>query len=129
MTILYFEDDKFLREMYKTALTRRGFEIEEHEYPTKDILNKISKDRYDLIIMDDNMPKTNGYRATRLIRQDKKAGNIPIIMMSNSGYYDETRSKALEAGADELFIKAECSPIQLSKKLKQLQREKVDLAT
>ena len=62
-------------------------------------MNEVDADRYDLIFMDIQMPKMDGYTATREIRtlDDPKCANIPIIAMTANAF-DEDRKKAIKAG-------------------------------
>ena len=55
--------------------------------------------KYDLIFMDIQMPKMDGYTATREIRtlDDPKCANIPIIAMTANAF-EEDRKKAIKAG-------------------------------
>ena len=54
---------------------------------------------YDLIFMDIQMPKMDGYTATREIRtlNNHKCANIPIIAMTANAF-EEDRKKAIKAG-------------------------------
>ena len=54
---------------------------------------------YDLIFMDIQMPKMDGYTATREIRtlNNHKCANIPIIAMTANAF-EEDRKKAVKAG-------------------------------
>ena len=58
-------------------------------------------DKYDLILMDIQMPVMNGYEATRAIRASEHpfAQTIPIIAMSANAFVDDVRD-ALDAGMD-----------------------------
>ncbi len=58
-------------------------------------------DKYDLILMDIQMPVMNGYEATRAIRASEHpfAQTIPIIAMSANAFVDDVR-EALDAGMD-----------------------------
>jgi CheY-like chemotaxis protein len=64
-----------------------------------DIMYKADEDKYDLIFMDIQMPKMDGYTATgeiRTLKNNKKA-NIPIIAMTANAF-EEDKKKAFEAG-------------------------------
>ena len=54
---------------------------------------------YDIILMDIQMPKMNGYEATHQIRalEDKEKANIPIVAVTANAF-EEDRQLALDAG-------------------------------
>ena len=76
-------------------------------------------DRYDLIFMDIQMPKMDGYMATREIRtlKNNKKANIPIIAMTANAF-EEDRKKAFKAGMNAHIAK----PIDIEFLEKTLQR-------
>ena len=68
----------------------------------KDAVDKVSESetgRFDIILMDIQMPVMDGYEATRRIRRmdDKKKANIPILSMTANAF-PEDKIKALDAG-------------------------------
>jgi CheY-like chemotaxis protein len=65
--------------------------------------------RFDLILMDMQMPRMDGLTATRAIRDlERRAGAMPIpIAMFTANAMDEHRAQAIEAGADHHI----CKPI------------------
>ena len=72
---------------------------------------------YDLILMDIQMPRMNGYKATQAIRHlpDKDKACIPIIAMTANAF-EEDKREAIEAGMDGHIAK----PIQVDKLLSML---------
>ena len=58
---------------------------------------KGSDDQYDVIFMDVQMPKMDGYSATKQIRTlpNNKIANIPIIAMSANAFEEDKRKAAL----------------------------------
>ena len=64
-------------------------------------MNEVDADRYDLIFMDIQMPKMDGYMITREIRtlKNNKKANIPIVAMTANAF-EEDRKKAFDAGMD-----------------------------
>lgn len=74
-------------------------------------MEEAAPDRYDLILMDVQMPKMNGYEATKRIRamDDKTKANIPIIAMTANAF-EEDRQNAINAGINAHIAK----PIDIS---------------
>ena len=69
-------------------------------------LASAASDCYDLILMDVQMPRMNGFTATREIRtlSDNKKANIPIIAMTANAF-DEDKKLAFEAGMNGFVAK------------------------
>ena len=61
---------------------------------------------YDMILMDIQMPKMNGYKATQAIRRlpDKDKACIPIVAMTANAF-TEDKLRAKEAGMNEHIAK------------------------
>ena len=72
---------------------------------------------YDMILMDIQMPKMDGYKATQAIRNlpDKDKACIPIIAMTANAFEEDKRD-AIEAGMNGHVAK----PIQVDKLLSTL---------
>ena len=68
-------------------------------------------DRYDLIFMDIQMSKMDGYMTTREIRtlKNNKKANIPIVAMTANAF-EEDKQKAFKAGMNAHIAK----PIDVS---------------
>ena len=82
-------------------------------------MNEAAEDEYDLILMDIQMPKMDGYTATREIRtlSSNKKANIPIVAMTANAF-EEDRQKAFKAGMNAHIAK----PIDIEFLEKTLQR-------
>ena len=108
--ILIVEDDKKLRKELKIFLEKNGYEVkilEEIENAIQDIL----KENADLILLDINLPYTDGEYICKEIR---KVSNLPIIMVtSRNSEIDELIS--LNNGADQYVVKPYNVQILLAK--------------
>jgi two-component system, cell cycle response regulator DivK len=86
--ILIIEDNLKNRKLEKDLLEVAGFEVLEAEGPNHGII--IAKnEKPDLIIMDVRLPDMLGTEAAKILREDKKLDNIPIIFVTTSVQQDE----------------------------------------
>ena len=80
------EDDELNREIATALLEKIGISVDSLEDGTDAVerMNEVDADRYDLIFMDIQMPKMDGYMTTREIRtlKNNKKANIPIVAMT-----------------------------------------------
>jgi CheY-like chemotaxis protein/HPt (histidine-containing phosphotransfer) domain-containing protein len=71
----------------------------------EEALSKLSHSpNFDVVLMDMQMPKVDGYEATRRIRQELKLNDLPIIALT-AGALTSERQKALEAGMADFISK------------------------
>ncbi len=66
------------------------------------------KNKPDLILLDQLMPKLNGVGMLKQLRQDEWGATVPVIMATNMSTAD-TINDAIDAGANDYFIKSEVS--------------------
>ena len=106
--ILLVEDNELNREIAIAILEETGMTVD--SVNDGDIavaaINGAPPDKYDLILMDVQMPKMDGYTATKEIRTlpDNKKANIPIIAMTANAF-EEDKQKAYESGMNGYIIK------------------------
>jgi two-component system chemotaxis response regulator CheY len=78
--VLIVEDSATMRQLIGFALKRiQGVEITEAQ-DGMDGLKKISSDKYDLALIDINMPLLDGLKLVKLIRSDPRCKDIPIAI-------------------------------------------------
>ena len=75
----------------------------------------VKNNEVDLILMDINMPRMNGYEATKSIKQIRK--DIPIIVQT-AMHFDDESDEAFKAGADDYISK----PIDLKTFMSKMER-------
>ena len=98
-TILVVEDDADNREALGRRLTWRGHEVM-LAVDGLDALDQAQANRPDLVLMDMNMPRLDGWGATRRFRADSTLADLPIIALT--GYNSDTeRVRALDSGCND----------------------------
>ncbi|MFV0591335.1 MAG: response regulator [Draconibacterium sp.] len=68
-------------------------------------IEKATKELPDLVLLDIMMPGMDGYETCRILKENVKTSQIPIIMVSALGHNSTERSKGLNAGADSFLSK------------------------
>ena len=79
--LLLAEDNEINCMIAEELLTSAGFSVDIAENGAVAI-TKVSENKYDLVLMDIQMPVTDGFTATRVIRSDSKNKNLPIVAMT-----------------------------------------------
>ena len=115
--VLYVEDNDDNVYMLKMRLELLDdFEVVTAEDGEKGCAMALSE-RPDIILMDLEMPRVDGWEATRRLKADPQTRGIPIIALSAQALAGE-REKALAAGCDEF----ETKPVDLARLLAKIAR-------
>ena len=101
--ILLAEDNDLNAEIAQTILERAGLFVDRVKNGIE-CVNKVIENpvgTYDVILMDIQMPKMDGYKATCEIRnlQDKAKACIPIVAITANAF-EEDKKKAIDVGMD-----------------------------
>lgn len=99
--ILVVEDNKINQVVTKKILESNNFKctIVEDGYAA---INLLENEKFDIVLMDINMPIINGFETTKLIRN--KGINIPIIALTAFDKQEITE-QALSSGMNDIIIK------------------------
>ena len=98
--ILVVDDDNRIRDLLKEYLSEKNYIVSTSDN-AENAKIKISKFKFDLIVLDVMMPGQNGYELTKEI---KKKDKVPIILLTAKDEV-ENRIKGLELGADDYLGK------------------------
>ena len=111
--ILLAEDNDLNAEIAMTLLSDYGL-IVDHVNDGIACVKKVKENKYDLILMDIQMPSMDGYQATQKIRE---LSDIPIVAMTANAF-EEDKQKALSIGMNGHIAK----PIDMDKVILTLSR-------
>ena len=103
--ILLVEDNKVNQMVASKMLGGMGLTVDIAENGKK-ALTALAEKRYDLVLMDCQMPVLDGYEATRAFRNQEPQADkrLPIIAMTANAMAGD-RQKCLEAGMDDYLAK------------------------
>jgi two-component system KDP operon response regulator KdpE len=110
--ILIVDDDPQIRRVLKVTLSGQGFEVDDAKNGDA-ALEKLRGARFDLVLLDINMPGMNGLEVCRAVRSGSEIGIIMLTVRD-----DETDIiKALDAGADD-YVTKPFKPSELSARIR-----------
>jgi len=89
--ILLVEDNFINQKVLTSVLSRSEIEITiaNHGQEALDLVN--GEEKFDLVLMDINMPVMDGYTASQKIREDEKFNNLPIVSLTALTSPDEVQ--------------------------------------
>lgn len=115
LSILVAEDNAVNQKLTLIILKKLGYQADVVG-DGKLVLKALNLKKYDLILMDVQMPEMDGLESTRRIRQQNTAQPVIVAMTANA--MKEDREECFAAGMDDYVNK----PIKLGELLKVLQK-------
>lgn len=98
--ILVVDDETEIRDVLRLYLEKEGYEVVEAA-DGPEALRLLKQEKIDLAILDIMMPRLDGYRVLRNIREES---NLPVLMLSAKGS-DSDKILGLDLGADDYITK------------------------
>jgi two-component system KDP operon response regulator KdpE len=108
--ILVVDDEPQIRRVMRTTLSSQGFFVNDAR-SGEEALERLRQERYDLVLLDMNMPGMGGMAACRAIREQWDVG-IVVLTVRNS---ERDKIEALDAGADDYVTKPFSMPELLAR--------------
>lgn len=115
--ILCVDDETAFLEDLETLLLPNGFEVIK-ALNSEEALKELSREKIDLVILDAQMPKLDGFELCRIIKTDENYMNIPVILTADLPL-TEDRIKGIEAGAEDIISKP-LDPVEALERAKTL---------
>ena len=104
MALVYIADDEpNIRKLVAFGLKDSGYESAEFA-DGNSLLQAVKQRRPDAIILDWMMPPPDGLAVCRILREEEKTRNIPVLMLTARGE-EFDRVLGLEIGADDYIVK------------------------
>ena len=104
LSVLVVDDTPAIQKVLSAMLKRRGHQTETAK-DGKEALDQVQEGVYDVVLMDIQMPRMDGVKATRAIRQlDPPASRVPIVAMTAHSMRGD-RERCLDAGMDAYLSK------------------------
>lgn len=103
INILYAEDFPTVKQIVKETLELEGWRVEDCDDGLTALRHIESREQYDLILLDDDLPGLSGIELAARARSLPHRSRTPIIMLSAT----ERRRDAREAGVDVFLKKPE----------------------
>ncbi len=116
MRILVVDDDTVISKVFTVMLERSGFEVTIAEDGVMGV-EMWEAGNYDVVLMDVQMPRMNGFEATRAIREKEafRGGHTFIVAITAFALHND-ELKCLEAGMDAYLSK----PLNFAKLIKMI---------
>lgn len=108
--ILIVDDEPQIRRVLRTSLTSQGYELQDARNG-EEALDKIRETRFDLVLLDMNMPGIGGLEACRTIRATSEVAIIMLTVKNTEG----DKVAALDSGADDFITKPFSTPELLAR--------------
>lgn len=113
--ILFIEDDVTLVKMYERKFVSDGYEMVV-AYDGLEGLEKATKEKPDLVLLDIMLPKLDGLALFKKMRSQPATFNTPVILLTNFGQEDAV-FECFKLGAVDYLVKTEVTPQQVVKKV------------
>ena len=101
--VLLVEDEDSLRRVVKDLLEREGFTVFEAADGVK-ALDEIDRQAPDIVVLDLNLPRLDGYGVLSHLRARPATANLPVIVLTAKGDED-SEVRVFEYGASDYLTK------------------------
>jgi CheY-like chemotaxis protein len=102
-SLLVVEDDEYGRDILSRQLEKQGYSVAVAENG-RQALEMLKIERYDLMLLDIQMPEMDGFHVLENIKTDRDTKHIPVIMLTGITDQDSVL-KAINLGAEDYLVK------------------------
>lgn len=101
--VVVADDDRALRNLFRTALERAGFQVLPAANGRR-ALELLRSSRVDVLLLDLTMPGFSGLDTLAALRSDPALRRVPVIIVTGSAH-EADRLIGFEQGADDVLVK------------------------
>lgn len=102
--ILTVDDMATMRRIIKGLLNQLGYTNVDEAENGKEAIHKLKQTKFDLVLLDWNMPEMDGITLLREIRSDSQIKDTPVIMVTAEAK-KENVLLAIQTGANNYIVK------------------------
>lgn len=103
ISILIIDDDRMIRQLLQSTLSRKDFVV----YVAEDGPSGVElaqKEDIDVILLDWMMPGVDGMEVFRQLKQNEKTRQVPVFMLTSKDAGGDI-DRAMSAGIDDYIVK------------------------
>jgi len=116
--ILVVDDSITTRTLEKSILEARGFQVR-LSVDGVDALEQLRQELADLVIVDIEMPRMDGFGLLHAMKQDGRLADIPVVLVTSRDS-PQDRSKGLALGAEAYIVKQSFDQTRLLEAIEQI---------
>jgi len=120
--LLLVEDDVTLVKMYERKFLSDGYEVVV-AYDGLEGLEKATKEKPDLILLDIMLPRLDGLALFKKMRSTPETFNTPVLLLTNFGQEDAV-FECFKLGAVDYLVKSDVTPQQVVAKVENFLNER-----
>ena len=102
--VLVVDDEPEISKMVAKIMEARGHRVTTAK-DGQDALDSVVRDRPDVMILDLNIPKLDGFEVCKRLKTDPATKAIPIVMLTAAYVSVEDATRGVGIGADEYVVK------------------------
>jgi len=102
--VLLVDDEASVQKICSLYLEAEGFAVKALS-EANNVLDEVSSEKPDVIIMDLNLPGLDGFSATRLLKDQAETSHIPVLIISARGDTSDKQTALLSCSADDYLTK------------------------
>jgi CheY-like chemotaxis protein len=101
--VLFVDDDAFYRDLAAEGLATSGLDV--HAAASgQDALDQLGRQRFDLVVLDLDMPQVNGFDVLQRVRADAVLADLPVLVITGHDNA-ESVARAFDLGATSFLAK------------------------